>query len=234
MISVGVRITCSNQNTKTKSRSRLLSTQVIVVLRQNGLLWHNQPHSPRPLSSLPPLQANATVGDNIANVFGTKFFATLQPLHIDLEQEDDEGTTNQPPPASSSSSSASQSDDTATASNARQCVEGFVSKAGAHGGGGSIAWIITPATPTHDSHNLPSHTGTGVARSNNDKQFLFINGRPVSVPKVSKALNEVWRQFEMKHKPAYVLNLKLKHGTYDVNVTPDKREVFLTQVLQPS
>jgi DNA mismatch repair protein PMS2 len=98
--------------------------------------------------------------------------------------------------------------------------------------------------------------GTGVARANNDKQFLFLNGRPVDVPKVrgrpmaasrvhacvptpsvaaclsqfTKTVNEVWRQYEMKHKPAYVFDLRLPAGTFDINVTPDKREVFLTKV----
>lgn len=74
-----------------------------------------------------------------------------------------------------------------------------------------------------------SAAGTGVGRSNNDKQFLFINGRPVDVPKVARTLNEAWRAFEMRHKPAYILDLRLPAGTFDVNVNPDKREVFLTE-----
>ena len=32
----------------------------------------------------------------------------------------------------------------------------------------------------------------------------------------------------MKHKPAYILNFILPPGTFDVNVTPDKRQVLLT------
>ncbi len=75
-----------------------------------------------------------------------------------------------------------------------------------------------------------AHAGTGVARANNDKQFLFLNGRPVDILKVTKAINEVWRQYEMKHKPAYILDLQLPAGSFDINVTPDKREVFLTKV----
>jgi hypothetical protein len=30
-----------------------------------------------------------------------------------------------------------------------------------------------------------ARAGTGVARANNDKQFLFLNGRPVDIPKAS-------------------------------------------------
>ena len=72
-----------------------------------------------------------------------------------------------------------------------------------------------------------SKAGTGVGRSNNDRQFCFINNRPVDIPKVTRLMNEVWRLFEMKHKPAYILNFMLPPGTFDVNVTPDKRQVLL-------
>lgn len=44
---------------------------------------------------------------------------------------------------------------------------------------------------------------------------------------IVKVANEVWRSYEMGHKPALILNLRLPHGSYDVNITPDKREVLL-------
>ena len=34
----------------------------------------------------------------------------------------------------------------------------------------------------------------------------------------------------MKQKPAFILDLRLPPGTFDVNVTPDKREIFMTGV----
>lgn len=34
----------------------------------------------------------------------------------------------------------------------------------------------------------------------------------------------------MKHRPAFVLELALPPGAFDVNVTPDKREVLVAQV----
>lgn len=34
----------------------------------------------------------------------------------------------------------------------------------------------------------------------------------------------------MKQKPAYILDMRLPPGTFDVNVTPDKREIFMTGV----
>ena len=38
-----------------------------------------------------------------------------------------------------------------------------------------------------------SRVGEGVGRSDNDRQFVFCNNRPVDVPKVSKVINEVSR-----------------------------------------
>ncbi|GLD96747.1 hypothetical protein PINS_up005430 [Pythium insidiosum] len=75
-----------------------------------------------------------------------------------------------------------------------------------------------------------SRVGEGVGRSDNDRQFFFINQRPFDLPRLTKALNDVWRQFEMKQKPACVLNMSLPPQEFDVNVTPDKRETFLRQV----
>ena len=45
----------------------------------------------------------------------------------------------------------------------------------------------------------------------------------------SRAVSEVWRAYEMKHKPAFVLDVRLPPGSFDVNVTPDKREIFMTE-----
>ena len=72
-----------------------------------------------------------------------------------------------------------------------------------------------------------SKFGEGIGLATSDRQFWFINGRPVDIPKASKVLNMVWRQHEMKHKPAFFLNWKLPPGSFDINVTPNKREVFL-------
>lgn len=74
---------------------------------------------------------------------------------------------------------------------------------------------------------LVSKVGVGVGRSDNDRQFVFCNGRPVDMPKMVRALNEVWRRYEMKQKPAFIIDLKVSMGSFDVNLTPDKREVLI-------
>ncbi|CAM9617036.1 unnamed protein product [Chrysoparadoxa australica] len=75
---------------------------------------------------------------------------------------------------------------------------------------------------------MVSKAGEGVGRSDSDRQFCFLNGRPVELDKVMRAVQEVWRQYEMKHRPAAIIMLDLPPGSFDVNVTPDKREVFLS------
>lgn len=37
-----------------------------------------------------------------------------------------------------------------------------------------------------------SKAGMGVGRSDNDRQFIFCNGRPVDLPKVTRIMNEVY------------------------------------------
>lgn len=76
---------------------------------------------------------------------------------------------------------------------------------------------------------LVSKVGLGVGRSDNDRQFTFCNGRPVDLPRFAKVLNEVWRRYEMKQKPAFVLDIVVPAGYFDVNLTPDKREVLIVQ-----
>lgn len=73
-----------------------------------------------------------------------------------------------------------------------------------------------------------SKASGGIGRETGDRQLFFLNGRPVDLPKLTRVLNETWRQYEMNHKPACILELVLAPGEFDVNVTPDKREVILT------
>jgi DNA mismatch repair protein PMS2 len=48
-----------------------------------------------------------------------------------------------------------------------------------------------------------SRVGEGVGRSDNDRQFIFCNNRPVDVPKISKIINEVCF--------AYFAQIKITH-----------------------
>jgi DNA mismatch repair ATPase MutL len=76
--------------------------------------------------------------------------------------------------------------------------------------------------------NAPNYNQRNIAR---EIQFFSVNGRPVDLPKVSKLLSEVWRNFNSnegtKRRPACMLCLYLPNSMFDVNIAPDKREVFI-------
>lgn len=44
-----------------------------------------------------------------------------------------------------------------------------------------------------------------------------------------KQVNEVYHQFNNHQYPFVFLNIKVTKGSVDINVTPDKRKVFLTE-----
>ena len=105
-------------------------------------------------------QVHQTMGENIANVFGTKFFRTLLRVEFKLrgalkvENKDKDNNTRK----DSSSDSGQKSSDVEIDDNLsgqERKVVGYISKVGA-----------------------------GVGRSDNDRQFFFINGRPFDLPKV--------------------------------------------------
>ena len=78
-----------------------------------------------------------------------------------------------------------------------------------------------------------SKAAAGCARTSTDRQFFFLNGRPVDLPKATRVLNEAYRGLssvggtQAQHFPIAVLDISLPEGTFDVNVTPDKRTVFV-------
>ncbi|XP_076912863.1 DNA mismatch repair protein PMS1-like [Bidens hawaiensis] len=73
-----------------------------------------------------------------------------------------------------------------------------------------------------------SKSGNGSGRSLGDRQYYFVNGRPVDMPKVSKLVNELYRSANSKQYPIAIMNFVVPTSVCDVNVTPDKRKVFLS------
>mmetsp|Transcript_7801 Transcript_7801/g.8944 ORF Transcript_7801/g.8944 Transcript_7801/m.8944 type:complete len:1029 (-) Transcript_7801:38-3124(-) len=65
-------------------------------------------------------------------------------------------------------------------------------------------------------------------------QFFCINGRPVDLPYISRTISEAWRTLESsktikkRKKPACILHFHLPKNFYDINLSPDKRQVLLT------
>lgn len=78
------------------------------------------------------------------------------------------------------------------------------------------------------SSALANADGSG-GRASSTHQFLFANGRPVDLPRANRAANEVYRRATGRSSatPALILNFSLPAGTYDVNMSPDKRQLSL-------
>lgn len=90
------------------------------------------------------------------------------------------------------------------------------------------------------SRMLPVHASCPVAqvvglvsppemlRSDRNRQWLFVNGRPVRHGTLAKAVEEGYRgQVPASRYPWYVLSLRIDADRLDVNVHPAKREVRL-------
>ena len=86
------------------------------------------------------------------------------------------------------------------------------------GCGARLAGMVSKASP-------------GCGRGAGDRQFFFVNGRPVDLPKAARVCNETYRQYNQTTSgtpfPCVVLDFRLPTDAYDVNVTPDKRKVLL-------
>ncbi|KAL2649408.1 hypothetical protein R1flu_017536 [Riccia fluitans] len=92
---------------------------------------------------------------------------------------------------------------------------------------GCMEWLDLAVTESCYVEGFISKPGAGCGRAAGDRQFFYVNGRPVDMPKVAKLLNELYKSFNSLQYPMVVLNFILPTASYDVNVTPDKRKVFL-------
>ncbi|KIP06904.1 hypothetical protein PHLGIDRAFT_72015 [Phlebiopsis gigantea 11061_1 CR5-6] len=91
--------------------------------------------------------------------------------------------------------------------------------------------------PNHTTSVAPTTTVTvrgmiskfslNCGRSASDRQYFFVNGRPCSPSKVQKAFNEVYKTFNATQMPFIVADFSLPNGSHDINVSPDKRTIFI-------
>lgn len=65
-------------------------------------------------------------------------------------------------------------------------------------------------------------------RRTRDAQLFFVNGRPIDPPKrIIRLINDTYHQYNSRMWPVVVLSFSAAQGLVDVNVTPDKRTVFM-------
>ncbi|GAA5949061.1 hypothetical protein JCM3765_003999 [Sporobolomyces pararoseus] len=91
-----------------------------------------------------------------------------------------------------------------------------------------LRWTEGPASTTEVKvRGLISKPSAGNGRTSGNRQFYFINGRPFHPTKIAKAINEVYKSFVPGSFPTVVADFQLATDAYDVNVSPDKRTIFL-------
>ncbi|KAL7506782.1 hypothetical protein ACHAXN_004013 [Cyclotella atomus] len=63
-----------------------------------------------------------------------------------------------------------------------------------------------------------------------ETHLFSINGRPVDLPNVSRLIGDVWKSFDSEggRRPACILAFTLPNHAFDVNLSPDKRQVMFT------
>lgn len=226
LISVGVKIIVTNTTTSLTATSGVGGTPV--GSRQTVFAT----------------QSGGKLTDNVSILFGAKFASSLLPIEFSVQL----GKTAQSHTPSTDSvdlldaamDSTSEPNETSielgenSAEKEKQNTsmngtEENVLALPSHQECNSPTVAAEPAHRVCKVRGLVSKVGLGVGRSDNDRQFTFCNGRPVDLPRFAKTLNEVWRKYEMKQKPAFVLDISVPAGYFDVNLTPDKREVLIVQ-----
>ncbi|KAF9933383.1 Mismatch repair endonuclease pms2 [Linnemannia zychae] len=139
---------------------------------------------------------NATVRQNIINVFGPKSMSDLIDFELTLVEGKSITSNHQ--------------------SNEDEEEDSGISSQGDNERQQDIILIGHISSPS-----------LGKGRSSTDRQYLFINGRPCNLPKIARVINEVYHSFNTNQSPFLVANLILPTAAYDVNVSPDKRTIFL-------
>jgi DNA mismatch repair protein PMS2 len=67
----------------------------------------------------------------------------------------------------------------------------------------------------------------GEGRQTPDRQMFFVNARPCGLPQIAKAINEVYKSFNVSQSPFIFADFRMNTSAYDVNVSPDKRTILL-------
>merc|ERR1719244_2185170 len=85
--------------------------------------------------------------------------------------------------------------------------------------------MIMPEVKLEGFISSPVH---GEGRGAPDRQFYFVNNRPCDPTKLIKLVNQVYHGYNRHQFPFVCLNIITERSTVDINITPDKRQVFLT------
>ncbi|XP_045766529.1 mismatch repair endonuclease PMS2 isoform X1 [Maniola jurtina] len=200
LISTGVKITCSNQ-TSSNSKSVVVATQGSSSYKDNIACIFGI----KQLQSILEIKTEtaSNIKDNILSGLSGEVKANDESVKIeDVEIDLSEDSNDADNNINNSQESITSSQKSQGYKNVPEPVKltGFISSC-AHGSG----------------------------RSSTDRQFFYVNSRPCEPTKVIKLINEVYRQYNPNQYPFVFLNVNVDRISVDVNVTPDKRKLFLTK-----
>ncbi|GMM53835.1 ATP-binding mismatch repair protein [Maudiozyma humilis] len=75
-----------------------------------------------------------------------------------------------------------------------------------------------------------SKCSTGAGYNSKDRQYIYMNKRPILYPVLNKCFNETFKNFNNETSvkfPVFFINFEVNPNFIDINVTPDKRTVIL-------
>lgn len=204
-----------------KQYQKLLKTiQAYAIISQGVRIVLTNSTAKTPKQIVLSTECAKLLPENISSIFGSKFFSSLVSVNIDFRENDSSAIVSfHVVEASSEVNIISATNNDEIENNDKEIphpASRFIQSS-------TETYFLTQSSIV----GYISKVCDGVGRSDNDRQFLFCNGRPVDLPKFSKVLNEVWRRYEMKNKPAFFLNILIPANSYDVNLSPDKREIAI-------
>ncbi|EMR10835.1 hypothetical protein PNEG_00981 [Pneumocystis murina B123] len=59
------------------------------------------------------------------------------------------------------------------------------------------------------------------------KQYVYINSRPCLLPQITRTITEIYKVYTVSQRPFIIANFIMPSDSYDVNVSVDKRTIFL-------
>ena len=66
-----------------------------------------------------------------------------------------------------------------------------------------------------------------IGRNRGDRQLVFINKRPVDVPRMQRVINKRYKHVLHTTKfPVLIINVDMKADKYDINIDPNKRAIM--------
>ncbi|XP_053606101.1 mismatch repair endonuclease PMS2 [Plodia interpunctella] len=198
LISLGVKITCSNQ-TSANSKSLVVATQ-----------------------------GSSSYKDNIACIFGIKQLQSILELKpeqfANIKENIFRGLSGEVEESEESVSNiedvdinlSEDSNEAEEIKNSQDSIQGSQKSQGYKNVANPVEFTAFISSCAH-----------GSGRSTTDRQFFYVNSRPCEPTKVIKLINEIYRQYNPHQYPFLFLNINMERTCVDINVTPDKRKVFL-------